>query len=281
MSPLAQRPGHGLKDKMETFDYIRRISNIRSQLVGDPARPAPSWVRITTITMVSKIQSEIDLQKFRASFEKIGPIRLRPKGTTGPGNEWQLSPAAFYNQVTIGYRDAYSGKSIKLFPNGSIQVAGCASLFDCQSILNQLGFILVQVMQLQEPIPVEKPRICMINTNFSLNSSVNLLKIIEKLRPLTSQFKVSFEPDRYSAVMVKFVPGQGAKQVSASIFKTGKIIVTGAQTLDEIAGAYEILNNIIENKMLVGPVQNPETFETFLGWSFDEWNKTLARNKNV
>jgi TATA-box binding protein (TBP) (component of TFIID and TFIIIB) len=32
------------------------------------------------------------------------------------------------------------------------------------------------------------------------------------------------------------------KQVTASIFSTGRIIVTGAQTLGEIAGAYEILN---------------------------------------
>ena len=120
----------------------------------------------------------------------------------------------------------------------------------------------------------------MINTNFSLNASVNLHKIIEKLKPLKTQFKVTFEPDRYSAVMVKFVPGDGMKQVSASIFKTGKIIVTGAQTLDEIAGAYEILTRIVTKDLMEKPVETPETFDVLLGWTFDEWALALS-NKNV
>ena len=64
----------------------------------------------------------------------------------------------------------------------------------------------------------------MINTNYSLNSSVNLNKIIQKLS--NPPFRVTYDPDRYSAVKVKFVPGPDMKQVTASIFSTGKIIVT-------------------------------------------------------
>jgi hypothetical protein len=264
----------------ETFKYIRRLHTIRAKLLKDAARPAPSWVRVTTITMVSKFEKELDIPKFRENFTKLGSIRIRTAGSTGPGFEWKMSDAAFYNQVTIGYRDVYSGKSIKLFPNGSIQVAGCSSLFDCRRILKQLGFILKVVLGLGEVAEFTEPKVCMINTNFSLNSSVNLHKIIDKLRPLKTQFKVSFEPDRYSAVMVKFVPGVGMKQVSASIFKTGKIIVTGAQTLDEIAGAYEILNSLITKDMMVAPVASPETFNVLLGWTFEEWAQALE-NKNM
>lgn len=264
----------------ETFKYIRRLHAIRSKLISDASRPAPSWVRVTTITMVSKFQNEIDLAKFHANFAKLGSITIRPAGSKGLGFVWKLSDAAFYNQVTIGYRDAYSGKSIKLFPNGSIQVAGCSSLFDCKRILKQLSFILKVILELPEPVPVGEPKVCMINTNFSLNASVNLHKIIEKLKPLKTQFKVTFEPDRYSAVMVKFVPGAGMKQVSASIFKTGKIIVTGAQTLDEIAGAYEILTRIVTKDLMEKPVETPETFDVLLGWTFDEWAMALS-NKNV
>lgn len=263
----------------QTIEYIKKLSATRAKLAKDPQRPEPSWVRITTITMGSKFKQEIDLAKFHENFVKLGSVRIRPVGSSGPGFEWTMSDAAFYNQITIGYRDQYSGKSIKIFPNGSIQVAGCSSMFDCRRILKQLSFIMKIVLDLD--VQTDEPSIWMINTNFSLNSSVNLHKVIEKLRPLKTQFKVFFEPARYSAVMVKFVPGPGMKQVSASIFKTGKIIVTGAQKLEEIAAAYEILNEIIDPSMMVDKVQTPETFEVFLGWTFTEWGKHLDKNLSL
>jgi TATA-box binding protein (TBP) (component of TFIID and TFIIIB) len=116
----------------------------------------------------------------------------------------------------------------------------------------------------------------MINTNFSLNSSVNLNKIIQKFSKIPG-FKVTFDPDRYSAVKIKFVPGEGMKQVTASIFSTGKIIVTGAQKLDEIAQAYKILNQNLEFQMFVKPVAVPETFDTIMGAPFVEWVRVLTK----
>jgi hypothetical protein len=130
-------------------------------------------------------------------------------------------------------------------------------------------------------VPVDEVSVKMINTNFSLNSSVNLLKIIGKLSKsgangTPSPFKVTFDPDRYSAVKVKFVPREGQKQVTASIFSTGKIIVTGAQTLDEIAEAYSILNqNLRDPVILIKPVAQPELFDNIMGATFEEWARVL------
>jgi TATA-box binding protein (TBP) (component of TFIID and TFIIIB) len=201
-----------------------------------------------------------------------------------------MKDTAFYNQVTIGYEDVYSRKSIKLFPNGSIQVAGCSDLLDCKRILAQLSFILKVVLELDALPPTQEASIKMINTNFSLNSSVNLNKVIQKFssRPgvgagldsPSPTFKVTFDPDRYSAVKVKFSPKTGQKQVTASIFSTGKIIVTGAQTLDEIAGAYETINNVITTDALVKPVAEPELFDNIMGASFEEWDQVLQRTRD-
>jgi len=262
-----------------TFHYIRNLNAIRAQLVQDPARPDPSWVRITTITMCSKFLQEIDLKKFRENFAKLGSITIRRRGSRFRGFEWKMKDTAFYNQVTIGYEDVYSRKSIKLFPNGSIQVAGCSDLLDCKRVLAQLSFILKVVLELDALPPTQEASIKMINTNFSLNSSVNLNKVIAKFSSRPS-FKVTFDPDRYSAVKVKFTPKPGQKQVTASIFSTGKIIVTGAQTLDEIAGAYETINNVITPDALVKPVPEPELFDNIMGASFAEWNQVLQRTRD-
>ena len=259
-----------------TFQYIRNLNAIRSRLIQDTARPEPSWVRITTITMCSKFLQEIDLKKFRENFAKMGgSITVRRRGSRFRGFEWKMKDTAFYNQVTIGYEDAYSRKSIKLFPNGSIQVAGCSDLFDCRRILKQLAFILKVVLELDEIPPTQDASVKMINTNFSLNSSVNLHKVIQKFS--SPSFKVTFDPDRYSAVKVKFCPKPDQKQVTASIFSTGKIIVTGAQTLDEIAGAYETINKVITTDALVKPVAEPELFNNIMGASFEEWSRVLNK----
>ena len=300
---------------MDSFPYIQKLNSIRAELLKKTELPAPSWVRITTITMCSKFLEQIDLPKFRENFKKLETVYVRPKGSRARGFAWKMKETAFYNQVTIGYEDHSSRKSIKLFPNGSIQVAGCADLFDCRRILKQLSFILMVVLGKDAKIPVDEVSVKMINTNFSLNSSVNLIKIIsalgstlnearanyldfmmsceedeEVLNALieerkklgsimpTGKFKVTFDPDRYSAVKVKFVPREGQKQVTASIFSTGKIIVTGAQTLDEIAEAYSILNqNLRDPAILIKPSPHPELFDNIMGATFGEWARVLVK----
>jgi TATA-box binding protein (TBP) (component of TFIID and TFIIIB) len=260
-----------------SFDYILQVNAIRQAILKrHPERPAPSWVRITTITMCSKFLQEIDLAKFRENFAKLGSVTVRRQGSRFRGFEWKMKDTAFYNQVTIGYEDQYSRKSIKIFPNGSIQVAGCSDLFDCKRILGQLSFILKVVLGLESDAPIGDISVKMINTNFSLNASVNLNKIIQKFSQING-VKVTFDPDRYSAVKLKFTPKPEQKQVTASIFSTGKIIVTGAQTLEEIAGAYELINQGVDDSILVKPVAEPELFETIMGARFEEWVRVLEK----
>jgi len=259
---------------METFKYIHALCGIRENLVRNSAKPAPSWVRITTITMCSKSLKPIDLAKFR---EKFKPVTIRRKGSSFDGFKWVMQQTAFYNQVTISTEDVYSRKSVKLFPNGSIQVAGCSHPIDCARVLKQVAYVIEHVTG--TPVEFEPPSIQMINTNFSLNFSVNLRKVIDVFarRP---GFKVTFNPERYSAVKLKFEPGKGMKQVTASIFSTGRIIVTGARTLEEIAEAYRILNESIGVDALVKRSEEPELFDNIMGAAFKTWVEVLTR-KNI
>jgi len=227
-----------------SFSYLLTLAKFREAL---PKDHRPSWVKVTTITMVSKFLDEVDIQKLRDRMIKLKSIKLRMKGSKSEGFEWKLREAKFYNQVTLGYMDKYSTKSIKVFPNGSVQVAGCSDLFDCNRVIKQLTFILKILLDIKRDIPTESFRVVMINTNFSLNYNINLFSLAEHFAK-ESLFSVSFDPDRYSAVKIKFKPAEDMKQVTASVFSTGKVIVTGAETLKEIAYAYNILNQHIMTK---------------------------------
>jgi TATA-box binding protein (TBP) (component of TFIID and TFIIIB) len=246
---------------MATKRYIVTLDEVRKKYPSPP-----SWIRITTITMLCKFTCDVDIEKIRAAFS-YGPIRIRRKGALTNGFEWSLKSTAFYNQVTVGYEDQYSNKSIKMFPNGSVQVAGCSDLRDCKRIMKQLAFLVQKVLDREEPLEMENFRVVMINTNFSMNSSVNLMKVIDELSSDT-KFVVSFNPERYSAVKVKFHPASNTKQVTASIFSTGKIIVTGAETLREIALAYEVLNEKLQKTRIEATKE--DTFDVIKGSKFDD-----------
>lgn len=273
-----------------SFSYLLTLEEMRNTF---PEDLRPSWVKITTITMVSSFVQEIDIKKLRSTFEKIGSYKMRREGTNTDGFEWKLKPTTFYNQVTLTYHDTYSTKSVKVFPNGSIQVAGCCDLFDCKRIITQLTHILKTFLGMNIQIPLDSFRVVMINSNFSLNYNINLMKVAEWFEEYDDIFKVSFEPDRYSAVKIKFKPSQDMKEITCSIFSTGKIIITGAETLKEIAFAYNIINqHINENDSIrVSRTEETDVFDVYLGYKcdklinilrekgFESWMKTITNRQ--
>ncbi len=266
---------------METFPYILTLAEIRERF------PRSSWVRVATITMCAKFPQDIDIQKLRAAFqEDRGPDeewagseeRHRASKTiaVGPFN-WNMKENGFYNQISLCYRDHYSNKSVKLFPNGAIQVAGCSDLFNTRAVIQQISTILRTYTGVEIDVPLESIKIAMINTYFALNSLVNLHNVIHHFKK-DPNLKISFTTERYSAVKFKFSPGPGMKQVTASIFKTGKVLVSGAKTLNEIAFAYKMLNEMMAvPKMLVEPVECKDMYDMILGRPFTEWVPILKR----
>jgi TATA-box binding protein (TBP) (component of TFIID and TFIIIB) len=271
----------GSPEKEVSCRYIMTLDRIRQKYQN-----TPSWIRITTITMTCKFFSQnIDIARIREYFQTHKEIRIRRRGALTNGNAWTMRDSEFYNQVTIGYEDAYTVKAVKVFPNGSFQVAGCADICDCRRVATQLAHILSTIFE--RPMPAKDFKVVMINTNFAMNQTVNLMELFETLdqqkrlpgtmsasaptkdRP---KFTVSFNPDRYSAVKIKFEPRPGMKEVTASVFSTGKVIVTGAETLQEIVFAYDVLNSEILLDRSV-----PDTTQgVFMGATFGDWVPALA-----
>src|SRR5210317_269457 len=259
-----------------SFSYLLTLDEMRNAL---PEEIRPSWVKITTITMVSSFNKDIDIKKLRSVFERIGSYKMRRMGTNTEGFEWKLKPTTFYNQVTLTYHDSYSTKSVKVFPNGSIQVAGCCDLFDCKRIITQLIYIFKMFLGLDINVSTDAFRVVMINSNFSLNYNINLMKVADWFEEYQDIFKVSFEPDRYSAVKIKFKPAEDMKEITCSIFSTGKIIITGAETLKEIAFGYNVIVSHINERMdlRVAPTQEKDLFDDYHGYKVNDLISVLRQ----
>jgi len=254
------------------YTYIQELAKVRERIIKlRPEWPEPSWLKITTITMHSRNDRKVDIQKFRERFQ---PITIRPKGTDGPGFSWTMDNTAFYNQISIRTRDDYSEKSVKIFPNGTIHLSGANSPLDGERILNQVSFIMQEVLELEELPNMNPFEISMINSNFHYNVMVNSHKVKNRFDNVNG-FKASYEPDRYSAVKIKFKPGPDMKKMTVSVFKSGAILVGGAEKLEELVAAYDAILSYIDPSMFVSKTLVSKKFDTIMGASFDEWNRVL------
>ena len=254
------------------YQYIQDLARVRERIVRlRPEWPAPSWLKITTMTMHSFNDRKVDIAKFRERFQ---PMTIRPKGTEGPGFTWTMDTTSFYNQISIRTRDDYSEKSVKIFPNGTIHLSGGNSPIDGERILNQVAFIMKETLGLEELPHMNPFEISMINSNFDFNVVVNSHKVKERFDKLDG-FKVSYEPDRYSAVKIKFKPKPDMKKMTISVFKSGATLVGGAKTLEELVAAYDVVLSCIDPSMFVAKTPVVRKFDMILGASFDEWNRVL------
>jgi TATA-box binding protein (TBP) (component of TFIID and TFIIIB) len=96
---------------------------------------------------------------------------------------------------------------------------------------------------------------------------VDLSKIISEMK--SNGCNVTFNPSTYSAVKIKFKPKEHMKQVTASIFSSGKVIVTGAVSLDEILAAYSFITRTVysDPTTRLRPVETADSFDIFAGYS--------------
>ena len=228
-----------------TFSYFLTLNEFRDKIKREHPEIEPSWIKLTTITMISQFKRNINIKFLKKFFEEYH-LKLSRTDRKKRKFVWKMKNTTFYNQISLVYEDHHSTKSVKVFPNGSIQVAGCADLFDCKRVIKQLSYMFSTIIGEEYIIPEDTFRVVMINSNFSLNKNLNLIQTARKFEDV---FKMSFEPDRYSAVKVKFRPADDMKEITTSIFSTGKIIITGAETLKEIAFAYNIIiSHILEHK---------------------------------
>ena len=258
---------------MDTFEYIQTLAKFRKEL-PEP----PSWIRITTITMcASNITGKIDPAQIQAIFNAAGgSIIVRPKGSQN-GFEWKIKPpkrgSNFYNCVSICYTDYYSTKAVKLFSNGSIHIAGGSNVLDCKRIVNQLKVLLPLILKKDTTINFEMFKIVMINTNFTVNKMLNLYTVKRSME--AAGFDVVYEPSNYSGAVVKFKPQEGMKQVTVNIFSSGSIIITGAETLMEVAHAYRTINMNLGPECTIKPSEEIYDYGITMGASFTEWLRVL------
>lgn len=255
-----------------TINFLNSVAETR--IKANKSSIKPSWVKVTTITITSKFNVPLDVNLIREFMASRESIQVRSKHTKH-SVQWKMSPTTFYNQVSIYYDDHRSRKSVKLFPNGAIQVAGCSDMPDCRRVIKQVRCIISYITKLR--LNTDDFNVAMINTNFSLNSTVNLYEVFNVFN--AAGMDTSYNPDRYAAVKIR-VNISKDRCITASVFGSGKVIMTGARHLREIAMTYDKLIEIVQKNqysVLDEEVETPEMFDIYRGVPISQWLEKISK----
>jgi TATA-box binding protein (TBP) (component of TFIID and TFIIIB) len=189
----------------------------------------------------------------------------------------------FFNQSSLVFRlrlpdGIWKETNIKLFKDGGFQMTGISSEAMARTAIQRLmdlnkgrGIWCNETGEPAEPY-LKTFNICMMNSDYSIGKAIRrdrLYKILVETFGLWS----SFEPTIYQGVNTKFfwnkhrpaaappgicvcpTPCEGdgngysighCKKITISPFRTGSIIITGAQQLEQLHDAYEFMNGVLQ-----------------------------------
>lgn len=243
----------------EVYTFRRDISeNLR-----------PSWPNTTTITVTSCFLKEhgvsIDKSKIERVFSELGTIPVYYGNIKTPFI-WRHFFSDFYNQTSIGYEDSLSMKKVKIFPNGSLQIAGCSDMEDFSRFVKQLIYIMKLVYKVD--IPESSFKVAMFNSSFSLNHLVDVYKLIEVIE--RKGYTYQYDPDRYSAVKMKIAKGD--RKVTVSVFVSGSVLITGGSCERDIAEIYiDICSMCISHGILLDENRIKKNNEVYKNYPIEKY----------
>lgn len=232
----------------------------------------PENIDVSTITMTCSLGTKIYLENV-ARFIDLNLSRIQSiKYGCHPSNNRILKGANvkkaqqgkkkkknFYNEATIKVCPGDDGRpiNIKIFKNGSLQLTGVKAIDDFCDVVSKLIFELrKEKVVIKHGKVIKKPfledmsslglkniKICMINTNFKVKYKIDREQLYSKL--LDNKINCTFEPFLHACVNIKYVYSP-QKTVSIFVFMSGSIIITGSNTIDQVAHAYKFIIDKLE-----------------------------------
>jgi TATA-box binding protein (TBP) (component of TFIID and TFIIIB) len=183
----------------------------------------------------------------------------------------------FFNQSSLVFRlllpdGCYKETNMKLFKNGGFQMTGISSEEMAKAALHRMLELNVGRAIWPEATPyIKNFHTCMMNSDYTIGKAIRrdrLYKLLVEKYGLQS----SFEPTVYQGVNTKFFwnscrpadappgicscpePCEGGgdgygigncKKITISPFRTGSIIITGAQKTEQLYDAYDFINSLM------------------------------------
>lgn len=199
----------------------------------------------------------------------------------------------FDNQVTIVYKiDSDHTVNVKVFRNGNVQMTGVKFERQGYEMVDTLIEMIRRIQGRGFEVVVDTDalrninyKICMMNSNFVMGFPVRRDKLYDLMREST-RLSVSFESCIYSGVKILYFyngnqsppagtcrcvntcyEGKGSgcgegqcKKVTIAVFQSGAVIITGAQSTEQIDEVYAFITGTLTKNRAVCQRIYPEAW---------------------
>jgi len=265
-----------LEEIIEDVKYLPKI------VYTDIITPTP--YRISTMTCIFNLNELIDIKhiydnldsKFNIKNDKVFEISgcifgSSPiKGYVPKSRKPTKCKINFYNQLTLSIK-LYENKYVKakLFINGKVQMTGVPD-FKTREICIYTIYNLVQSLSPEKKYSCSDIKTVLINSDFDMGCNVNR-EALHDILLINYNIAVSYESETYPGVKIKFFwniehdeqdgvcrcPQQCSKKikkekrckkVTIAVFQSGKIIITGGQTIQQVHSAYQFICRVFKEQ---------------------------------
>ena len=185
---------------------------------------------------------------------------------------------AFFNQVSLTVRVTGSTKvHVKIFSNGSIQMANCKNadeIVEALEILYKNLKLIKAIPDYENKVMIEKHfvnnhdalchenitkfKICLINTDFNIKFNIDREKLFDL--GIKKGIQCTYDPMKHACVNIKYK--YKTKNVTIFVFEKGSIIITGSKNCDQIASTYNFINKyLLENYNSIKKIHGGKTID--------------------
>ena len=239
----------------ETF---KKIQDFKNDTLKDP-------LRISTVTLCFNLNSDIN-------FDEM--IKTYPSNKTNK----------FYNSIIYNWHTKYQNKtivSVNIFPNGKFQIAGLVSTMSCAYIMRKIYKKIYPFLEDKDNSKIINARFVMINSDFKLTTQINIVELCKILSKKTINnneavscedknngafLNIVYQPIKYPAINTKYINYSNIqnyydhvykysskkkykKSISILIFRSGSIIITGGDSIDDYYETYTHFLDIINENI--------------------------------
>lgn len=178
---------------------------------------------------------------------------------------------SFYNSLKIETKIGDNNISAKIFKNGKIHITGCRTI----EIVHRVPYIFKNYLEEYYPgcindlesYTLYDQTICMINTLTNLNREIDRDGLKDVINSNTifdgGNWRSATRPKRHQGVIARYLTDKAKEkyknkdnlpckvegQVTVIVFRSGKVIITGAKSLEDIKEAYNGIVSIVRDNI--------------------------------
>lgn len=205
-------------------------------------QPTPATISTMTVTATLNV-SRVCRDSMAIALSVVdgdGPLTVSSKHAA---KRRKRPSSVFFNQITM----RHGTKSVKVFYNGSMHVTGCTSLAEFWKVATAVCAFMGDVAGIETTdktgaVCIQHFNVQMINMNFGAGKGLFLQELRDTCASLG--YIASYDSDTYPGLNIKLPVGD--RRITVLMFKSGKVIITGAKTADELDRAHAMITKVLD-----------------------------------